>query len=70
MTSSLEHVCAEDIERLEDHSPLTIDCQYDESGGTEWKRSSMTDKTTLEYLHCVETAEGPFTLNPGLANER
>ena len=70
MTSSLEHVWVEDIERLEHPSPLTIDCQYNESSSAGWKGSSMTDKTTLEYLHCVETAEGPFNLNPRLANGR
>ena len=65
MTLSLEHACAEDIELLEHHSPLTVGCQCNESSGVEWKSSSMTNNTTLENLHCDETAEGPFNLNPG-----
>ena len=70
MTSSSEHVCTEDIERVEHHSPLTIDFQYNESSGAEWKISSITNNTTLENLHCDETAMEQFHLNPGQANER
>ena len=70
MTSSSEHVCTEDIERVEHHSPLTIDFQYNESSGAEWKISGMTNNTTLENLHCDETAMEQFHLNPGQANER
>ena len=70
MTSSSEHVCTEDIERVEHHSPLTIDFQYNESSGAEWKISGMTNNTTLENLHCDETAMVQFHLNPGQANER
>ena len=69
-TSSSEHVCTEDIERVEHHSPLTIDFQYDESSGAEWKISGMTNNTTLENLHYDETAMVQFHLNPGQANER
>lgn len=70
MTLSLEQVCAEDIELSEHHSPLTDDCQYNESSGAEWKGSSMTNITTLENIYCHETAEGPFNFDPGRANER
>ena len=70
MTSSSEHVCAEDTERLENHSPLTIDRQNNAGSGAEWKSSSMTNSTTSENLHCDVTAEGLFYLNPGQANER
>ena len=70
MTLSLEHLCTEDVERVEYHSPLTIDCQYNESSGAEWKISGMTNNTTLENLHCDETAMEQFHLNPGQANER
>ena len=70
MTLSLEHLCTEDVERVEYHSPLTIDCQYNESSGAEWKISGMTNNTTLENLHCDETAMEKFHLNPGQANER
>ena len=70
MTLSSEHICREDIERLEHHSPLAIDCQYNESSGTELESSSVTNNTTLESLHCDVTAEGPFHLTPGQANER
>ena len=70
MTLSLEHLCTEDVERVEHHSPLTIDCQYNESSGAEWKISGMTNNTTLENLHCDETAMEQFHLNPGQANER
>ena len=70
MTSSLEHVCAEDIERLKHHSPLTVDRQYNESSGAEWKGSNITNNTTLENFHCDETAEGPVILNPGQETER
>ena len=70
MTLSLEHLCTEDVERVEYHSPLTIDCQYNESSGAEWKISGMTNNTTLENLHCDETAMEQFHLNPDQANER
>ena len=70
MTLSLEHLCTEDVERVEYHSPLTIDCQYNESSGAEWKISGMTNNRTLENLHCDETAMEQFHLNPGQANER
>ena len=70
MTSPLEYVCTEDIERVEHHSPLTIDFQYNESSGAEWKISSITNNTTLENLHYDETAMVQFHLNPGQANER
>ena len=70
MTLSLEHLCTEDVERVEYHSPLTIDCQYNESSGAEWKISGMTNNTPLENLHCDETAMEQFHLNPGQANER
>ena len=70
MTLSLEHVCTEDTDRLEHHSLLTIDPQYNESSGAEWKISGMTNNTTLENLHCDETAMEQFHLNPGQANER
>ena len=70
MTSSAEHVCIEDIERLEHHSPLTIDCQYNGSSNAEWKSFSITNNTTLENLHCDDTTEGPFHLNPSRADER
>ena len=70
MTLSLEHLCTEDVERVEYHSPLTIDCQYNESSGAEWKISGMTNNTTLENLHCDETAMEQFHLNTGQANER
>ena len=70
MTLSLEHLCTEDVERVEYHSPLTIDCQYNESSGAEWKISGMTNNTTLENLHYDETAMEQFHLNPGQANER
>lgn len=70
MTSSSEHVCTDDIERLEHHSPLTIDCQYNEGSGATWKSSSIPNNTKLENLHRDETAEGPFHLNPSQADER
>ena len=70
MTLSLEQVCAEDLELSEHHSPLTIDYQCNESSGTELESSSVTNNTTLESLHCDVTAEGPFHLTPGQANER
>ena len=70
MTLSSEHLCTEDVERVEYHSPLTIDCQYNESSGAEWKISGMTNNTTLENLHCDETAMEQFHLDPGQANER
>ena len=68
-TLSSEHMCREDIERLEHHSPPVIDCQY-ESSGAEWKSFGMTNNKTLGNLQWDETAEGPFNLNPGGANER
>ena len=58
MTSSLEHVRAEDIEHLEHYSPLTIDCQYNESSGASWKSSCITNNTTLKKLHYIETTIG------------
>ena len=70
MTLSSEHMCREDIERLEHHSPLAIDCQYNESSGTEWKSFGMTNNKTLGNLQWDKTAEGPFNLNPGGGNER
>ena len=70
MTSSLEHVCAEDIERLMHHSPLTVDHQYNGSSDAEWKGSNITNNTTLENLHCDETAERPVILDPGQKTER
>ena len=70
MTLSLEHVCTEDRELLEHHFPLTIDCQNNENSGAEWKSFSMRNNVTLENLHCDETVEGPFNLNPDQANER
>ena len=70
MTSSLEHVCAEDIERLKHHSPLTVDRQYNGSSNAEWKGSNITNNTTLENLHCDETAERSFILDPGQETER
>ena len=70
MTLSLEHVCTEDRELLEHHFPLTIDCQYNESSGAEWKSSSMRNNVTLENLHYDETVEGPSNLNPDQAKER
>ena len=70
MTSSLEHVCAEDIERLKHHSPLTVDRQYNGSSNAEWKGSNITNNTTLENLHCDETAERSFILDPDQETER
>lgn len=70
IASSLGYVCAEDLERLEHHSPLTIDYQCNEISGAELENSSVTNNTTLESLHCDVTAEGPFHLIPGQANER
>ena len=70
MTSSLEHVWVEDIERLEHPSPLTIDCQYNESSSAGWKGSSFTNSRTLENLHIDETAEGSLNLNLSQADKR
>ena len=70
MTSSSEHVCAEDKERLKHHSPLIVYRQYNESSGAEWKGSNITNNTTLENFHCDETAEEPVILNPGQETER
>ena len=70
MTSSSEHLCTDDIGRLEHHSPLTIDCQYNEGSGATWKSSSIPNNTKLENLHRDETAEGTFHLNPSQADER
>ena len=58
MTSSSEHVWAEDIEHLEHYSPLTIGCQYNESSGATWKSSRITNNTTLKKLHYNETTIG------------
>ena len=70
MTSSSEHVCAEDIERLKHHSPLIVYRQYNESSGAEWKGSNITNNIMLENFHCDETAEGRVILNPGQETER
>ena len=70
MTSPLEYVCTEDTDRLEHHSLLTIDPQYNESSGAEWKSSSIMNNTALENLQCNETIEGLFHLNPSQADER
>ena len=67
MTSPLEYVCTGDTDRLEHHSPLTIEPQY---SGAEWKSSSIMNNTALENLHCNETVEGLFHLNPSQADER
>ena len=62
--------CAEDIASSEQHSVLPNDCQYNESGDAELESSSVTYNSTLEHLHCDETVEGTFNLNPGQATER
>ena len=68
--NSLLDKCAEGRKRLERHSLLTIDCQYNVSTGANWESSSVTDNTALEKFYCDETTERPFRLYPVQANER
>lgn len=60
----------EDTKRLEHHSLLPDDCQYNESSGAESKSSCPTEITVLEEPHPDDNAEGPLKLNPGKAIER